>query len=251
MIYILRLVIIILLGIISGEIVNFLADILPTQKRISHPICTFCQKNILIIEYISYQKCHYCGKKRSTRSLLVQIFFPLLFVILWLLESTHTDFWVFILLFVYFGLVVTIDIEHHLILRSIIIVGLLIGLPIGIILHGIQISLLGGITGYGIMLGFYFLGIGFLHIIRKIRVQTTNDVALGFGDVNLSAILGFILGYSKIFEGILIAILLGGLVSLVVLIYMLLLRRYKPLIAIPYSPFLIAGTLFILIQESI
>jgi leader peptidase (prepilin peptidase)/N-methyltransferase len=66
-------------------------------------------------------------------------------------------------------------------------------------------------------------------------------VALGFGDVNLSGVLGLLLGWPAILVGLLLAVLLAGIVSLIYLIIMLALRRYRLFTALPYGPFLIAG----------
>ena len=69
---------------------------------------------------------------------------------------------------------------------------------------------------------------------------------MGFGDVNLSAVIGLLLGWPAILAGLILAILLGGAVSLVYLMYKLITRRYEAFSAIPYGPFLVASTVILL-----
>jgi leader peptidase (prepilin peptidase)/N-methyltransferase len=73
-----------------------------------------------------------------------------------------------------------------------------------------------------------------------------DDVALGFGDVNLSGILGLMLGWPLILTGLVLAIFVGGLVSLIYLLIMMILRRYQLFTALPYGPFLITGAFVML-----
>ena len=71
-------------------------------------------------------------------------------------------------------------------------------------------------------------------------------MALGFGDVNLSGILGLLLGWPAITVGLLFAVLAGGLISLFIILGMLVTKKYKAFTAIPYAPFLILSALFLL-----
>lgn len=77
-----------------------------------------------------------------------------------------------------------------------------------------------------------------------------DDVALGFGDVNLSGVLGLMLGWPIILFGLGVAVLIGGAVSLVYIIVKLITRRYQALMALPYGPFLVLGAvLFIYFRD--
>jgi prepilin signal peptidase PulO-like enzyme (type II secretory pathway) len=76
--------------------------------------------------------------------------------------------------------------------------------------------------------------------------------ALGFGDVNLSGVLGLILGWPLILPTLFLSILIGGVVSLVYMLTMLAFRRYQLLMAIPYGPFLVSGAvLLIFFRDSV
>ena len=82
--------------------------------------------------------------------------------------------------------------------------------------------------------------------LARWRGESGEEEALGFGDVNLSGVLGLMLGWPVIVLGLVLAILLGGAVSLVYLLLMLVLRRYRRYAAIPYGPFLVAGAVILI-----
>ena len=128
------------------------------------------------------------------------------------------------------------------------IAGALIGLAIGIHLHGIVVTLIGGAVGFGIMLAFYFLGEVFVRYMSKRRNEAIDEVALGFGDVNLAGITGLLLGWPGIILGLMFTILAGGLISLLVVVVMLVRRQYKAFSAIPYGPFMILSIFVLLLR---
>jgi leader peptidase (prepilin peptidase)/N-methyltransferase len=157
------------------------------------------------------------------------------------------------ILLVYLSVVLVIDLEHRLILHPVSIAGAVLGLGIGIflrskqsIIYGITSTLIGGAAGFGIMLFFYFIGELFVKRMSKKRGLSTDEVALGFGDVSLSGILGLLLGWRAIFVGLFFAILAGGLVSLFIILGMLIMKKYKAFTAIPYAPFLILSAIYFL-----
>ena len=144
-------------------------------------------------------------------------------------------------LLAYFGVVVVIDVEYRLIMHPVSIVGGIMALLIGTYLHGFINSILGGLAGFGAMWLLYKFGEMIMRLISRLRGQVVDDVALGFGDVNLSGVLGLLLGWPAILVGLLLAVLLGGVVSMVYLVVMLILCRYRLFTALPYGPFLIAS----------
>jgi leader peptidase (prepilin peptidase)/N-methyltransferase len=176
----------------------------------------------------------------------VELVFAASAVLLWRSPSEMLGFWASLLLLAYFGVVVVIDMEYKLILHPVSIFGAVLGAAIGIYLHGWQRTLFGGLAGYGIMFALYALGAGWLWLMSRRRGEKVDDVALGYGDVNLSGILGLILGWPGIIVGLTLAILIGGVVSLVYLLIMVVLRKYRLFSAIPYGPFLIAGTILLI-----
>jgi leader peptidase (prepilin peptidase)/N-methyltransferase len=117
--------------------------------------------------------------------------------------------------------------------------------------RGLGASLLGGLVGIGIMWVLYSLGDKLVRDMARKRGQPTDEVALGFGDVNLSGVLGLMLGWPVIILGLFIAIFIGGIISLLYLVVMLISRRYHLFTALPYGPYLIAGAVPLLYLPSL
>ncbi|MDR3574930.1 MAG: prepilin peptidase [Anaerolineaceae bacterium] len=236
----------VLLGILAGFIANYLSDVLPRTRSLSKPVCHQCNQALGIAQYIFLRPCHHCGANRSTRSWIVQIIYPFAFVYLTFFSSSRLGMWIGAGLLLYFGLVVIMDMEHRLILSQISLAGAIIGVSAGLYLHGWKITLIGAVAGFGIMWILFFMGEIYLRILSKQRGEVIDEVALGFGDVNLGGVLGLILGWPGITAGLLFAILLGGLFSGGYLIYTMVNKRYHPNTAMPYAPFLILGAMLLL-----
>lgn len=174
---------------------------------------------------------------------------------IWIFPGQALPFALGVILLIFLAVVLIIDLEHRVVLHPVSIIGAALGLGIGIYLRsgktlafGITSTLLGGATGFGIMLAFYFLGEFFVKRMAKNRGMSSDEVALGFGDVNLSGILGLLLGWQLIFVCLFFAILAGGLVSLVLILGMLIAKKYKAFTAIPYAPFLILSAVYFLFR---
>jgi len=161
-------------------------------------------------------------------------------------------YWLGMILLAYLGVVTVIDLEHHLILHPVSLAGVILGFGIGIWLHGLRATLLGGLIGFLGMLSFYYLGILFVRLSARLRGQSIGeDEGIGFGDVNLSGVIGLLLGWPGILAGLLLAILLGGIASLLYLLFMITVRRYQPSLALPYGPFLAASAIILLYIKDI
>jgi prepilin signal peptidase PulO-like enzyme (type II secretory pathway) len=239
---------IIILGLLGGWLVNYLADVLPTTRGITQPVCWSCNSRLSWRAYILFLKCPTCGKSRTNRTYILYLIILAITVYLWLVPPRQVEFPLAFILLLYLMLIAAIDIEHRLILHMTSIAGALIGLGIGIHLHGIFVTLIGGAVGFGIMLAFYYLGEVFVKYMSKRRNETIDEVALGFGDVNLAGITGLLLGWPGIILGLLFTILAGGLISLLVVVVMLVRRQYKAFSAIPYGPFMILSIFVLLLR---
>jgi leader peptidase (prepilin peptidase)/N-methyltransferase len=236
------IVLVIFLGWVSGAIINYASDVLPYKRRLVHPFCSNCEEPQPILNYLFWpRRCPQCDHWRIRRSWIVELLSVLVAIWLWSQPSLVLGFWLSLLVLIYFGIVVVIDIEHHLIMHPVSIVGAILGLIVGIQLHGILDTLLGGLAGFGVMLGLYFVGALFARYIVRRNREGFSDDALGFGDVILGGILGLILGWPAIFGGLFLSILLAGAISLIYLVLTLLARKYRAFTFIPYGPFMIAG----------
>jgi leader peptidase (prepilin peptidase)/N-methyltransferase len=235
-------------GILCAYLVNYLADVLPITRKLTRPACHRCNQPYTWKTYLTFQKCAQCGQSSPIRNWIVLILFPLVFVLLFAYSGLRINYWIGLVILVYLGLVAVIDIEHHLVLNPVSIVGVVLFFFIGLSLHGLVPTLLGGAVGFAIMFAFYFLGILFAKLLAKRRGTEIDEPALGFGDVNLGGVLGLILGWPGITAGLLLAILSAGIISAVYLLIAAIKRSYRPFLAIPYAPFLILGALVLLFR---
>jgi leader peptidase (prepilin peptidase)/N-methyltransferase len=248
-----QIIVPLLTGLLAGWLVNYLADVLPHTRRFSHPTCLHCQAPLSLGKFLSLGACPTCGKNRTVRTWIVQVVAVASSLYLWLYPHEALGYWIGFLILVYFALVFVIDLEHRLIMHPVSIVGAFIGLGVGIYLNGILSTLLGGLGGFGIMLVFYLFGVLFARYRERKMVaagqEPDDEEALGAGDVILAGVLGLFLGWPLIWFGLLVGILLGGLITVPMLLIMLIARRYKEdalMVFIPYGPFfLISATLII------
>ena len=243
----LTLIILGLLGWPVGMLVNYLADILPIKRRLGQSICVACHDSMVGINYWLWpRRCPECNSHRPWRTWAVEIFYIAALPWLWLKLDSPLHFTFGLILLAYFGVVFVIDMEYRLILHPTSIFGAILGVIIGGYLHGIWVTLLGGIAGFAIMYSLYWFGDVFARWLARRRGEELTEVALGFGDVNLAGVLGLLLGWPEIIGGLLLAIILGGLVSLVYLLVMVVLRRYHAFMAIPYGPFLVISAVILI-----
>ncbi len=250
MVWILPLIII---GFLCGAIINYLADTLPVKRRLTAPFCHVCQMPQSISNYFFLpRRCQNCGAKRKPRTIVVEGIFSFLAIYLWFFPNQRLNFVLGLLLWAYFGLVIIIDLEHRLILHSVSIAGGILGCGMGVWMHGITPTLLGGVLGFLIMFVLYYIGILLFNKIKKHpkddlpNDEQTVEEALGFGDVNLSGVVGLLLGWPGIVAGITITIFLAGGFSLLYLIYMMVNKKYHKYMSIPYGPFIIFGAAILL-----
>lgn len=228
-------------------LVNYISDVLPWKRKLARPFCLNCDTAQPLVRYFFWpRKCQHCETRRAYRAWWVEVIYVAVAMWSWNNPANKLNFLLTWLCLIYFGVIVVIDLEHRLIMHPVSWVGVGLGLVVGTARNGWLETLIGGAVGYASMWLLYWLGELIIKGLARIRKQALDDVALGFGDVNLSGVLGLMLGWPLILPGLVLAILIGGLVSLVYMIVMLSLRRYRLFTALPYGPFLIAGAFWLL-----
>ena len=250
----------VILGWLAGYLVNYASDVLPVTRRFSQPVCHHCQAPFTWADYLTLRTCRTCGKGRSLRTWLVQILAVASFVYFWLFPSERLNFPLGMIILTYFSIITVIDLEHRLILHPTSLVGAVLGLIVGTILYSkkytllvsVGQSLLGGLIGFGIMFLLYQLGT-LVARYRARKMQSTGQAddeeeALGGGDVYLLGVLGLMVGpavTAVLFYGV----LMGGVVSIILLLALLVQRRYSNdalMTFIPYGPYFIIAAFYIL-----
>ena len=250
-----------ILGWFAGLFINYTSDVLPLTRRFSQAACPECQTPFPWADYLTLRACRNCGKSRSLRAWLVQILAVGSFVYFWLFPSRALGIPLGMLVLIYFGIIMVIDLEHRLILHPTSLAGALLGLIVGTYIHsrtggllmGVGKSLLGGLFGFGVMYLLYQLGTLVARArARKMRAAGQADdeeEALGGGDVYLAGVLGLMLGWPFIWKALLWGVMLGGLVSFVFILVLLARRRYASdalMTFIPYGPYFIVSAFYFL-----
>ncbi len=239
-------------GALTGMLVNYLSDVLPHHRRLRSPRCTQCGTVFPLFNYLFFpRRCPACGHRRGWRTWGVEIVTILGFLyIFWGYRGSFPPAWAAFFLS-YFILVMVIDIEHRLILHVVSLAGALAALISGGLVHGWATTLIGGGGGFGIMLLLYLAGDVFVKLLRRLQGIHITEEALGFGDVNLSGVVGLLLGWPGVLAGLLLAILLGGLMSLVYLLYRMGTGRYTRQDSLPYGPFLASSALLLMLFKEL
>lgn len=238
-------------GWVCGALVNYLADVLPLRRRLTKPFCIQCDANQAWWNYLIWpRRCPTCGRFRSVRVWVVEVFYIVASVLLSIFPPPKVGYWLGLIVLGYLGVVVLIDLEYRLIMHPVSIFGAALGLIVGFFNVGWLKMLEGGAVGFAVMGVFYLLGIFIMKLVQRRRGQLADDVALGFGDVNLSGVLGLMLGFPVIIYGLVISVFVAGFVSLIYIIAKLITRKYQAFMALPYGPFLCFGAIiFIYFRE--
>jgi len=226
--------------------VNYLSDVLPRHRKLIQPVCPECQAERGWRYYLTFSPCDGCGARPPKRHWIVAVSIPILAVVQSYFPAPVLGVWGGTLWLIYFSLVVVIDLEHRLILHPVSLVGAALGMMFGIRAHGLTNTLIGAGAGFGIMLLFYFLGELFIRVLSKRRGEEIEEVALGFGDVNLAGVMGTLLGWPGVIGGIFLAVLLGGIASAIFLVIQLVRKKYQAYQALPYGPFLVLSVFLLL-----
>jgi leader peptidase (prepilin peptidase)/N-methyltransferase len=246
-----------LFGLLTGGLLNLLADRLPRREPPGAPICHACDRPrpwvgwLATAHYLLTQgRCTHCGARISPRHPLTEIVTAALFATLWcqhgpslrlFFESLYTA--ILILLFV-------IDLEHRLVLHVTTLPAILLALGGSFFLsregYNWRLALLGGATGFLLVWAMYLFGHLFVRALERRRGVEINEVAFGFGDVTLTTLIGLIVGFPTVVFALALGVVLGGVGGAVYwLIQAVVRRRYTAFTAIPYGPFLIvAGWIF-------
>ncbi len=240
---ILKILFFIICGWTIGVIINYLSDTLPVYRRLKFPGCEYCQNRISILDYYLGIKCHNCGKARKIRFWIINVLICTVIIYESIVSIGNSAKLISeTIIFSLLILITVIDIEHHLVLNMVSLVGAIIFGIIGIISHGWLATLIGGLTGFGVMFGLFLLGKLYSQYVSRKRGLEVED-GIGFGDVTLSAVCGLLLGWPGVIGGLFLSIILGGIWSLGMILAAMIRKRENPLLKyIAYAPFITIAT---------
>lgn len=233
-------------GLFAGMLVNYIADVLPLTRSLVRPVCVHCQKKLTWTHYLLDLKCEHCQQSYSIRRWVVLALFAALAFVLEIFPPERFNYWVGMGILVYLAVIFVIDLEYKAILLPTVWAGAALFMILGVILHGFLPTIFGGVIGFLLMFGLHYLGHHFSQWLAKRRDQELSEPALGFGDVNFAGVIGLVLGWPGIVAGLVLAIILGGLFSVIYIVFAMITRRYRLFLAIPYAPFMVLATVYLL-----
>jgi leader peptidase (prepilin peptidase)/N-methyltransferase len=252
---VLWLVLFFLVGACVGSFINVVADRLPEGKSIVSPpsYCFGCKRqitageNIPIFSYLWLRgHCRSCGATIPQRIFWVELGTALLFAFLY----WHYGFnWELLLAAIFCCIFISLlltDLEHGILPNKIVYAGIataLVAAGLGSV-FGFEPSYIGGI-GFRLWIINVAIGgaIGFVLLLIPALLYRGG---MGWGDVKLAALIGFITGFPLVVLSIFFAVIIGGLVAGILLILKIKSRKD----AIPFGPFLSGAAIITLFWGS-
>ena len=235
-------------GACIGSFINVVADRLPRGESIIRPPshCSECQHqisardNIPIISYLWLRgRCHYCHATLPQRLFWVELGTAILFAFLvWHYDLT----WELPLIALYCCLFISlllIDLEHGILPNKIIYPAMVVALVIaglGSIFNFEPIDIVG--RGFRLWIVDAAIG-GVIGLVLLLLPALLYRGGMGWGDVKLAALIGFVTGFPLVILAIFLAVILGGIVAAILLLLKIKGRKD----AIPFGPFLSAAAI--------
>jgi leader peptidase (prepilin peptidase) / N-methyltransferase len=253
-----------LVGAAVGSFLNIVIDRVPERQSVLHPAscCPACNRRLTprelipVISYLALRgRCRNCGAPIPIRVVLVEALTALLFAILWrhygpgarLLLAT---FWSSVLL-----VLLVIDLEQRIVPNVIVLPAIAVALaaiPLqGFFLEPIyghygllqilmgpagrltprELAMLSQVLGGAIAFGIFML------------IWLVAPKGMGAGDVKLAALIGLLTGFPGALVAVFGSFLLGSIVGVALLVSGVAGRKT----AIPFAPFLVVTTFWVML----
>ena len=239
------------LGAIFGSFLNVVIDRLPGGKSLLFPAshCVSCQRRLAVKDLIpvfSYLwlrgRCRYCQAALPKRILWVEIATGVLFAYLYWNFGLSAELAVAVFYCCLFLVIMVIDLEHGIIPNKLVYPSLVIALVLSIVLTQTKV-----VPQAGIVPGIKDAGIGFgIGLGLFLLIVLISRGGMGWGDVKMAALIGLVTGYPLVFVALFLAVVLGGLVAGILLLFKL--RKRKE--SIPFAPYLSLGAMMTLLFGS-
>ncbi len=223
-----------LFGLCIGSFLNCMVYRVEEEKSINgRSFCPHC-KHILswqdlfpLLSFLFLRgKCRYCHKKISIQYPLVELATGILFLLIFNPQNILQSIF-YLIVSIFLIIIFIYDLKHYLIPEVALFPAIIITIIYNLIPPYNGQYLLSTILATLIASGVFFL----IFWISK-------EKAMGFGDVELVFLMGILLGFPNVLVALFLAFFFGAIIGL-----MLMLGQNKSLkSAIPFGPFLIAGT---------
>jgi len=243
-----------IIGVLVGGVINVLADDLPERAKVRpphYPDGTPRPRTawLGIMAFLTGQRHSPAADsdtKLSWRHPIVEIGTGLSMIMMVTAFRDESNWLVWSIYVAILILITIIDIEHRLILFAVIIPACIFAVLVALVTpeEGKSFGnyLIGGGVGFALFFLMFLGGVGFS--------QATNagEIAFGFGDVMLATLSGLILGWRAFIFASLITVFAGALGAMLYLTARSLMRRrYRLFTPLPYGPYIVIGTLIMLL----
>ncbi|NLW03055.1 MAG: prepilin peptidase [Clostridiaceae bacterium] len=236
-----------LLGLCIGSFLNVCIYRIPMEKSIISPPsqCTGCGTRLTfrdlipVLSYIMLRgRCRYCNARISPRYLLIELLTGFVYVIVYLRYGISVETLALLYLFSILLAVFFIDLEHMIIPNGLVLLGMAGGALVMVYNLFVPFSLYQPSRWYTPLIGMVSAS-GILFAIALVGLLIyRNDGAMGMGDVKLFIPIGMFLGWKLALLSLFISVMLGGITSIVLLVLKVVKRKS----AIPFGPFIVAGS---------
>jgi leader peptidase (prepilin peptidase)/N-methyltransferase len=246
-----------LAGLLIGGLVNVLADDLPAREPVRRPHYPDGTPRrpaawLGVLAFLTGQRASPGGARLSWRHPVAEIALAAIFGLIGLAFPMDVER-LFLLAFLAILMLVTvIDVEHRLILFVVILPACLLAIGAAIVSPepppDLGEALLGGLLGFVVYFAIFVGGIGFSNLMASMRGEPLGEIAFGFGDVMLATLSGLLLGWQAFLFALMITIFVGAAGAVLFLLSRAVLRRtYVMFTALPYGPYIVLGTVIMLI----
>ena len=169
------------------------------------------------------------------------------------------QFLIWLIYMAFFATIIVIDMEHKLILFVVIIpfgmLALFDALLTTVIGDGfyqpeLRDALIGGASGFIVFFLLYNGGFLFTYVLGILRGEKIDEIAFGYGDVMMATVSGLVLGWQALIFAMFITVFLGAFGAILYLVSRRLLgQKYSAFTAIPYGPYIVIGTIALLLYR--
>jgi len=221
------------LGLLIGSFLNVCIYRIPENISVAkgYSFCPTCKNRIQpydLIPLVSYLflkgSCRYCKSRISVKYPLVELFTGLLFLLVYF-QFGLTPFAGLVALLVSVLVVVTfIDLKYQIIPDGLVLIVFFAGIPA---------AFLSGLSPWEHVIGFFAVS------VLLLIIALLSNGGMGGGDIKLMAAAGLFLGWKLILLSLMIASVVGAIVS----VGLLLLKKADRKSMVPFGPFLSIGIL--------
>ncbi len=195
-------------------------------------------------------RCRYCQARIPRRVLWVEAGTGVLFALLYWNYGLNVELAVAAFYSCLFVILMVIDLEHGLILNKVVYPSMAVALIISIFLppskvvypDGAVALLLSSLPEPGIVQAVIGGGFGLALFLLIVIISRGG---MGWGDVKMAALIGIVTGY-LVFVALFMAVIFGGLVAVILLLFKL--RKRKE--GIPFAPYLSLGVMITILFGS-